>query len=173
MIQQAEKIKLLIARGKEEGYLTYTDIKEHLPDTLKPEQIEDVISKIKELGIKVEDVVTEVIDQDAEDIINMLHFMGNTTPDSDDNSGMVEVRDNSIWITHIHNNDELTHFLHSLEENSSVDLEINGTPMHWVKMSNGRDGRRTNGIKPIGASKDYWSKMLLEHRNKTVKIKKL
>lgn len=54
--EQQERIKELIAQGKEQGYLTYAEINDHLPeDIIDPEQIESIISMISEMGIKVSD----------------------------------------------------------------------------------------------------------------------
>ncbi|MDH5218762.1 MAG: hypothetical protein OEX19_13760, partial [Gammaproteobacteria bacterium] len=45
--QQQSQIKLLIAKGKEQGYLTYREVNDHLPDEIvDPEQIEDIINMI-------------------------------------------------------------------------------------------------------------------------------
>ncbi|MDH3355448.1 MAG: RNA polymerase sigma factor RpoD [Chromatiales bacterium] len=52
--QQKSQIKLLIAKGKEQGYLTYAEVNDHLPsDIVEPEQIEDIISMINDMGITV------------------------------------------------------------------------------------------------------------------------
>lgn len=52
--QQRSRLKDLIARGKEQGYLTYAEVNDHLPaDITDPEQIEDIISMINDMGIKV------------------------------------------------------------------------------------------------------------------------
>lgn len=62
---QQSKIKLLISRGKEQGYLTYSEVNDHLPnDILEPEQIEDIIAMINDMGIKVVDTAP-----DADDIL--------------------------------------------------------------------------------------------------------
>jgi len=48
------QLKLLIARGKEKGYLTYAEVNDHLPDDIvDPEQIEDIINMINDMGIIV------------------------------------------------------------------------------------------------------------------------
>ena len=48
------RLKLLIARGKEQGYLTYSEVNDHLPnDIVDPEQIEDVVNMINDMGITV------------------------------------------------------------------------------------------------------------------------
>ncbi|WP_133000321.1 RNA polymerase sigma factor RpoD [Luteimonas arsenica] len=47
-------IKLLISKGLEQGYLTYAEVNDHLPDDLvDPEQIEDIIGMINSMGIEV------------------------------------------------------------------------------------------------------------------------
>ncbi len=56
IIKQDEQsqLKLLIAKGKEQGYLTYHEVNDHLPDDIvDPEQIEDIVNMINELGIEV------------------------------------------------------------------------------------------------------------------------
>ncbi len=48
------QLKLLIARGKEQGYLTYAEVNDHLPpEIVDPEQIEDIVNTINDMGITV------------------------------------------------------------------------------------------------------------------------
>ena len=48
------QLKLLIAKGKEQGFLTYHEVNDHLPDDIvDPEQIEDIINMINDMGITV------------------------------------------------------------------------------------------------------------------------
>ena len=52
--KQTRQLKDLIARGKEQGYLTYTEVNDHLPnDIVDPEQIEDIVNMINDMGIAV------------------------------------------------------------------------------------------------------------------------
>jgi RNA polymerase primary sigma factor len=52
--KQARQLKDLIARGKEQGYLTYAEVNDHLPnDIVDPEQIEDIVNMINDMGIPV------------------------------------------------------------------------------------------------------------------------
>ncbi|MCU7939603.1 MAG: RNA polymerase sigma factor RpoD [gamma proteobacterium symbiont of Bathyaustriella thionipta] len=75
---QQSKIKLLIARGKEQGYLTYAEVNDHLPnDILEPEQIEDIIAMINDMGIKVVETAP-----DADDLI----VEGSSTDTTDDDA---------------------------------------------------------------------------------------
>jgi RNA polymerase primary sigma factor len=47
-------LKLLIARGKEQGFLTYAEVNDHLPsEIVDPEQIEDIVNMINDMGITV------------------------------------------------------------------------------------------------------------------------
>ena len=57
---QEVSLKDLIAKGKEQGYLTYAEVNDHLPDSIvDPEQIEDVISMINDMGIVVHEVAPD------------------------------------------------------------------------------------------------------------------
>src|SRR5580658_3820332 len=48
------QLKLLIARGKGQGYLTYAQVNDHLPsEIVDPEQIEDIVNTINDMGIPV------------------------------------------------------------------------------------------------------------------------
>jgi RNA polymerase primary sigma factor len=54
MSEQQSQLKKLIARGKEQGFLTYAEVNDHLPDDIvDPEQIEDIIAMINDMGIEV------------------------------------------------------------------------------------------------------------------------
>ncbi|MEM6937663.1 MAG: RNA polymerase sigma factor region1.1 domain-containing protein, partial [Pseudomonadota bacterium] len=57
---QQSKLKVLITRGKEQGYLTYAEVNDHLPDEIvDPEQIEDIINMINDMGIQVHEVAPD------------------------------------------------------------------------------------------------------------------
>ena len=56
------RLKLLIAKGKEQGYLTYHEVNDHLPDDIvDPEQIEDIINMINDMGIEVHELSSETV----------------------------------------------------------------------------------------------------------------
>jgi RNA polymerase primary sigma factor len=51
---QQSRLKDLIAKGKEQGYLTYSEVNDHLPqDISDPDQVEDIIQMINDMGIQV------------------------------------------------------------------------------------------------------------------------
>jgi len=77
--QSQSQLKQLIAKGKSQGYLTYAEVNDHLPsDIVDPEQIEDIIGMINDLGIKVHESAPE----DDEDLSNDEV----TTNDDDDDA---------------------------------------------------------------------------------------
>ena len=58
--EQQSEIKALIAKGLEQGYLTYAEINDHLPDDIvDPEQIEDIMAVLKGVGIEVHDAAPD------------------------------------------------------------------------------------------------------------------
>lgn len=58
---QKSRLKDLITRGKEQGYLTYAEVNDHLPaDITDPEQIEEIISMINDMGIRVAEDAPEI-----------------------------------------------------------------------------------------------------------------
>jgi RNA polymerase primary sigma factor len=58
--QQQSRIKELINRGREQGYLTYDEVNDHLPDDFSdPDQVEDIIQMINDMGIRVYEVAPD------------------------------------------------------------------------------------------------------------------
>ncbi len=54
------RLKALIAKGKEQGYLTYREVNDHLPDDIvDADQIEDIIAMINDMGITVHEVAPD------------------------------------------------------------------------------------------------------------------
>ncbi|WP_216782201.1 RNA polymerase sigma factor RpoD [Candidatus Profftia tarda] len=48
------QLKILVNKGKEQGYLTYAEVNDHLPeDIIDSDQIEDIIQMINDMGIQV------------------------------------------------------------------------------------------------------------------------
>ncbi len=59
-IDRQSQLKRLIAKGKNQGYLTYREVNDHLPDEIvDPEQIEEIISMINDMGIMVHEVAPD------------------------------------------------------------------------------------------------------------------
>jgi RNA polymerase primary sigma factor len=59
--QQQSRLKELIAKGKEQGFITYAEVNDHLPDDISdPDQIEDIIRMINDMGITVYETAPDV-----------------------------------------------------------------------------------------------------------------
>ena len=58
--EKQSQLKLLIAHGKSKGYLTYAEVNDTLPDDIvDPEQIEDIINMINDMGITVHETAPD------------------------------------------------------------------------------------------------------------------
>jgi RNA polymerase primary sigma factor len=80
--QQQSQLKQLIAKGKMQGYLTYAEVNDHLPsDIIDPEQVDDIISMINDMGIQVHEVAP-----DADSLIT-----SDSAVTSDDDEAAAEV----------------------------------------------------------------------------------
>ncbi len=67
---QQSQLKQLIAKGKEQGFLTYSEVNDHLPPGLvEPDQIEDIIRMINDMGIMVHETAPDVDDQSLSDMV--------------------------------------------------------------------------------------------------------
>jgi RNA polymerase primary sigma factor len=79
---QQSQLKELITKGKEQGFLTYAQVNDHLPDDIvDPEQIEDIINMINDMGISVHE---EAPDSDE------LILNDEATTDTDDDTAAEE-----------------------------------------------------------------------------------
>ena len=92
---EKSQLKTLIAKGKEQGFLTYAEVNDHLPnEIIEPEQIEDIVNMINDMGIPVhesppstDNQITDaanVLDEDAAAeaaaaLANMENEFGRTT----------------------------------------------------------------------------------------------
>ena len=91
--QQQSRLKLLIAKGKEQGYLTYAEVNDHLPEGIvDSEQIEDIISTINDMGIAVHEVPPDadalllmgpIVDADDDETEEAAAALATVTIDSD------------------------------------------------------------------------------------------
>ncbi|NOZ52405.1 MAG: RNA polymerase sigma factor RpoD [Gammaproteobacteria bacterium] len=60
-VEQKSQLKLLIKKGKEQGYLTYREVNDHLPnDIVDPAQIEDIVGMINDMGIVVHETAPDM-----------------------------------------------------------------------------------------------------------------
>ena len=67
-LTEQSNLKILIAKGKEQGYLTYSEVNDHLPESISdPDQVEDIIQMINDMGIKVFETAPDADDMTLND----------------------------------------------------------------------------------------------------------
>ncbi|CUX97248.1 RNA polymerase sigma factor RpoD [Candidatus Hoaglandella endobia] len=77
------QLKLLITRGKEQGYLTFAEVNDHLPDDIvDSDQVDDIIQMINDMGIQVMEEAP-----DADDLL-----LAETTADADEDAAEAAVQ---------------------------------------------------------------------------------
>ena len=81
---QQTSLKELISKGKEQGYLTYAEVNDHLPtEIVDPEQVEEIIAMIVDMGISVSEVPPD------DDEISISDKTSNTDEDAADEAAAV------------------------------------------------------------------------------------
>ena len=81
---QQTSLKELISKGKEQGYLTYAEVNDHLPtEIVDPEQVEEIIAMIVDMGISVSEVAPD------DDEISISDKTSNTDEDAADEAAAV------------------------------------------------------------------------------------
>ena len=68
----------------------------------------------------------------------------------------LEITDVAIWFKHAQGTDLLKP-LEALEPESEIELEADGVKGRWKRMKTGVDGRKVNGIVPVGPMKSIWN----------------
>lgn len=81
----------------------------------------------------------------------------------------VQVRDRSIWTSHIHGDRRLVERLDALEAGDTVSLRVNGRTGLWEKMRDTK-GRATPGLKPVGEISEHWRSLFEARRGELVEI---
>lgn len=80
------------------------------------------------------------------------------------------VRDVVVWTKHLHGDQALTQQLAELRGGEQIELLVEGVRGFWRKMSDGRDGRPTNGLRPVGRMQAFWSELYQSRRGDAVRI---
>ena len=86
--------------------------------------------------------------------------------------GLVEISDVAIWFKHVEP-PELQLRLKSLRTDEIITLETDGVRGEWQRMSDGKDGRKSDAINPAGAIREIWFDMYHTRKGEFVKIKEV
>lgn len=79
------------------------------------------------------------------------------------------VRDVVIWTKHVHGGD-MAQRLAALPGDAEVTLLVDGVQGRWCKMRDGRDGRPTAGLRPVGRAQGFWQALFENRRGDSVSL---
>ncbi len=71
----------------------------------------------------------------------------------------VRINDDAVWVKSVEGSPELQTRIKSLKAGEVLDLEVDGIVGKWERMRDGRDGRPTFGIRPIGEMRQVWARL--------------
>ena len=69
------------------------------------------------------------------------------------------IRDDALWARHIEGDPVLVERIRSLPADDPIVLRVEGLPIRFRKMKDGRDGRATDGVKPDPDFADVWHRL--------------
>lgn len=81
-----------------------------------------------------------------------------------------EVRDYVIWSKHLHGDLRLPSRIEALDAGETIELEVDGVRGTWRKMDQGKDGRPTPGIRPLGSAQAFWRELYKSRRGAVVSV---
>jgi hypothetical protein len=70
--------------------------------------------------------------------------------------------DDVIWLKHVSADQNTLSLLRQLPARTKLHLEVEGVRGEWERMADGKDGRPTMGLKPVGKTQLFWKSM--QHR---------
>lgn len=80
------------------------------------------------------------------------------------------VKDVVLWTKHIHGDTALRAAVEGLREGDEVNLIVDGVAGYWRKMSDGKDGRPTLGLRPVGQMQTLWKELYDSRRGEAVSV---
>jgi hypothetical protein len=83
------------------------------------------------------------------------------------------ISDYVIWTKHIHGDATLTDRLVRLSAGETIGLRVDGVAGTWRKMDDGKDGRPTPGLRPLGRTRTFWSALFKSRRGDSVSLEYL
>jgi hypothetical protein len=82
----------------------------------------------------------------------------------------ITINDDVIWKKHIHGDATLAEAVERLRGGETLQLRVEGSLGLWRKMDDGRDGRPTLGIRPVGPARTVWRDLYQTRRGEEVTV---
>ena len=67
--------------------------------------------------------------------------------------------DNAIWLKNVNADANTMALLRQMKAGTKLNIEIEGVRGEWERMADGKDGRPTFGLKPVGKTLAFWNTM--------------
>ncbi len=80
------------------------------------------------------------------------------------------VKDYVLWAKHIRGDPKLVHRVLAMQPGETIDLVVDGIAGTWVKMSDGRNGKPTAGLRPLDVMKNVWGSYFRDRKDQAVEI---
>ncbi len=78
--------------------------------------------------------------------------------------------DDAIWLKNVNADANALALLRQVPAGTALKLEIEGVAGEWVRMADGKDGRPTLGLRPVGKTMEFW-KSLKSRRGEYLEFK--
>ena len=80
------------------------------------------------------------------------------------------VSDYVIWAKQVHDDGDIAERILGLAPGETIHLVVDGVRGVWRKMDDGKDGRPTRGIRPLGRTHEYWRSLYQSRRGEVVTL---
>lgn len=101
---------------------------------------------------------------------HLPNYLGDGCSPKEADMAHTTVSDFVIWTKHIHGDPRVEEHILALKAGETIELKVDGVRGPWRRMSDGKDGRPTRGIRPVGRMQDFWNELYASRRKDVVTL---